>query len=233
MDARRFDALVKTLGATDTRRTMLRLLGQLPLAAGLAVLLDPDGAAANGSGAIGGGGRRRRRKARHDPGGDKDHRKGKRKKSDRKKGHGRPRRCVPESPAETCAGTCATVTNNCGTPVECGSCACEPPCGACFTCQVGPNTPGACTPVPNNTVACDGSPLRSVGAGIVCTTGTQSGICVNGACFCAGSLYDPASNVCRCRFGSFCATNPPPVQCCAVTEVCSNSFSREICVACP
>ncbi len=76
MEDRNFDGFARAVGADGgTRRGLLRALAALPLAGGLAALLGGDGEA----------GRRQRRKARHDPGGDKEIRKGKRKGKNQKK----------------------------------------------------------------------------------------------------------------------------------------------------
>ena len=80
MATERFDRLVKSLSTGGTRRGLLRLLATLPVAGGLLTRLEEVVQGQGNSAVVGGGGRRRRRKDRHrhDPGNDKDNRKGKR-----------------------------------------------------------------------------------------------------------------------------------------------------------
>ena len=89
MDAKRFDTLVKSFSAADTRRGLLRVLATLPFGLALTAFLGPETTQASGSGAIvgGGGGRRRRRKARHrhDPGQHQDTDKDKDKDKDKER----------------------------------------------------------------------------------------------------------------------------------------------------
>src|SRR5262245_58700642 len=77
------------------------------------------------------------------------------------------RKCHPKPATVTCAGRCATVVDNCGAQVDCGPCACTPPCPLCQTCDAAS---GQCMPVANNTACDDGNP---------CTTGET---CQAGAC---------------------------------------------------
>ena len=138
MDARHFDALTRTLSEAGSRRGLLGLLAALPLVGGLVALLDPDEIDAHG--------RRRRRKKRH------KHGKGRRRKHHHKK------KCKANSLAKTCAGKCGQVKNNCKKTVDCGACACEPPCDVCFTCQEGPTTPGTCVVDPEQQGQACGDP---------------------------------------------------------------------------
>jgi hypothetical protein len=80
MDSTQFDTLVKSLAWAGTRRGLVRLVAALPLVGAVGSLLGEEHAhgQGNGAGVGGGGGRRRRRRARHDPGQNKDTRKGKR-----------------------------------------------------------------------------------------------------------------------------------------------------------
>jgi hypothetical protein len=160
MDSDRFDRLAKTLAAAGTRRGLVRLLAALPLGVTLTSILrdGPDATAEDDD--HGSSHRRHRRKAkhRHQTGNDKEQRKGKRK--------GKRKGCTPKPDAKTCAGKCAIVTNNCGTPVDCGSCVCSPACPVCQTCD--PAT-GQCVPIANRTV-CAGS-------------GATTSICCNGSCW--------------------------------------------------
>ncbi|MCA9863784.1 MAG: hypothetical protein KC432_12210 [Thermomicrobiales bacterium] len=113
MDATRFDHLAQSV-AGATRRSLLGALTALPLVGGLLALVGEEEADAHG--------RRKRRKKRHKYG------KGRRRTNRRSK-----RRFRPEAVAQTCAGTCGSVLNNCRKTVDCGSCACDPTCAACFT----------------------------------------------------------------------------------------------------
>ena len=212
MESGRFDALARSFSTTDTRRALLRLLAQLPLAAGFAALLGegPD-AGAQQDPERGSSHRHHRRRARnrHDPGQNKDHRKGKRKKQGRKKGNGQtpppgpaPQpSCVPESKAQTCAGKCASVTNNCGTLDDCGACSCHPSCGECFTCD--PATGECIVDATQGGDAC-GEP------GQVCQADGRCA-CNDGSC---GSGRRCAGGQCICDATSC------PTGCCDEAEVC-------------
>src|SRR5918996_1311582 len=114
MDGRHFDALTRTLTEAGSRRGLLGLLAALPVLGGLFALLDRDEVDAKG--------RRKRRKKRH------KHGKG------RHRGKKQPK-CKPKSTAQTCAGKCGPVKNNCKQTVDCGPCACDPPCGPCEACS--------------------------------------------------------------------------------------------------
>jgi hypothetical protein len=117
MDADRFDRMIAALTAVVSRRAILGVLGMAPLAGSLVGFLEEEAA-----------GRRKRRKKRHKHGRPRPH--GKRKQTKRKQ----LKRCLPEEKAETCAGRCGSVKNNCQEAVDCGSCECDPPCGTCETC---------------------------------------------------------------------------------------------------
>lgn len=92
MEGRRFDALARIEAEGTTRRGLLRLFSVVSLAGALATAFD-EAEAQNGAG-IGGGGRRRRRGARHDPGDDKQNRKGKRKGKDKGKNQKKVKPCL-------------------------------------------------------------------------------------------------------------------------------------------
>lgn len=93
MDDCRFDRLVKTFSAPDTRRGVLQVLATFPLFGGLASFLgDDEDAEAKG--------RRKRRKKRHKHG-----------KGRRRKRHKKP--CKAKSRTKTCAGKCGIVRNRC------------------------------------------------------------------------------------------------------------------------
>jgi hypothetical protein len=170
MDASRFDRLAKALSSIGTRRGILHLLGALPLALTLASRLGaaPDATAEDDD--HGSSGRRHRRKAthRHQTGNNKEHRKGKRKGKGKDTGKRR-KRCMPDPLAHTCAGRCATVLNNCGTQVDCGSCACTPRCDECATCN---DRTGLCEPRPT-TDAC--GPASTCVGGVETPRGTCDG----------------------------------------------------------
>jgi hypothetical protein len=152
MDARHFDQLTKSLTAAGSRRALLGLLASLPILGGLLAVLEADKTDAKG--------RRKRRKKRH------KHGKGRHKHKKLKK------RCKPHSRAKICAGKCGRVKNNCKKLGDCGSCACDPPCDICFTCQDGPNTPGTCSVDPDQQGQACGEP------GQVCQP--------DGTCQCSG-----------------------------------------------
>lgn len=124
MERSRFDRLAIVLAESRSRRGVLRVLAVLPLA-GLADLLQVEDTLA---------GRRHRRKTRH-----------RRRKADRQQRRKRNRNqgCNPNSTAQTCAGVCGTVTNNCGKAIDCEPCVCNPPCLACQTCDA---SNGQCAP---------------------------------------------------------------------------------------
>jgi hypothetical protein len=183
VDHQRFDHLARILTTLGSRRQVLGVLASVPLGSGLLQILDPAEIAAKD--------RRRRRKHRHkrrkEPGsrnhGDK---------RDGKKRSKPQRSCTPDSIAQTCDGRCGSVQNNCQQPVDCGSCACEPACGACFTCQDERNTPGMCVFDPAQQGKPCGDPGQVCLAGGVCACDATScdapdtcgGGGVDGACGC-------------------------------------------------
>ena len=141
MDARRFDRLVASLFVSGTRRGLFRRLAAVPLGGMLAAFVADEGDA----------GRHARRDAI-----SSQAKKGKRKgKKKRKKG------CQSNSVATTCAGKCGTVTDNCGSQVSCGPCAC----GSCSNCQTCDAATGLCVNVANRT-----------------RCGDTDGRCCNGVC---------------------------------------------------
>lgn len=216
MDGQHFDALVRTLSKSGTRRG---LLAALPMLGALFDLLDSNETDAAG--------RRKRRKKRHKHGkGNGRNRKGKRKKT----------RCTPESAAQTCAGTCGIVKNTCKKTVDCGVCACNPPCDACLvcnettlTCWVDPNQVGDSCGQPGQVCQGDGSCACSV------TPNTCQGeSCCGSAC--ADLQSDPehcgaCGTVCGtghiCQ-GGVCGVSCGSGFCPAATEICVDGA----CVAC-
>lgn len=177
MDARHFDALAKTLSVPDSRRRLLALLATLPEVGGLLSMFSLDNAQAKD--------RRRRRKQRHNKRKNPGKRKGKRNK------------CKPEPVAQTCAGTCGSVTNRCKKTVDCGLCTCASGCPQCQTCD--PAT-GQCVPVANDT-PCDDSDAC-----------TQTDTCQNGVCVGGSPVVCPAD---ECQDPGTC--NPVTGQCSAPT----------------
>lgn len=199
MDDLAFDRLSRTVAHLITRRGLGRMLGVFPLAGTLVVVGDEASEA----------GRRRRR---HRP----------RRRRHKRKKH--TPQCIPASAAQTCAERCATVTNNCGTAVNCGPCAC----GACPTCQICSATTGRCQGNPSfvgldcgfpgqicqvgGTCACSGgscvSGQRCTGIVCVCdATSCPTGCCdgmrtchrnVDGACGMNGGTCAP------CGIGTTC-----------------------------
>lgn len=126
-----------------------------------------------------------------------------------------PPSCLPASDAETCAGTCGTVTNNCGTAVDCGSCACTPHCPACQVCNEATRK---CQP---NAAHVD----LACGDGQICQN--------NGTCACRGE----SCGICRrCDAASGrCEPNPavPNRTVCAgngaATSICCNGVCCDGC----
>jgi hypothetical protein len=180
VDPRHFDALSRALSGANSRRHLLTLLASLPVMGGLFGALEPEDANARRRG--------RRRKRQH------QHGKGRRRRKNKKK------QCTPESTAQTCAGKCGNVTNNCNKPVDCGSCACTPSCDACFVCQdQGTNAPGVCVIDPTQAGDACGDP------GQVCQS-DGSCVCVpncDGKC---GGAADGCGGTCTgtCATGLIC-----------------------------
>jgi uncharacterized protein YjbI with pentapeptide repeats len=124
-----------------------------------------------------------------------------------------------------CAGVCADLQTD---PGNCGSCGNA--CGVCQTCESG-----ECVAVPDNTVACDGSPLEVDGA-TVCTTRPGTGICTGGTCNC-GSGIPTGTPACLCNGLQIneCLEDPPPDTCCRVERICRTGVVNDtttICVEC-
>jgi hypothetical protein len=144
MDGRRFDQVVRSLQTSTPRRGVLWLLAALSTLPGLLSLLSLEDAEAKD--------RRKRRRQRSAETENHKHegrrrkhkpprfRRRKRRRQRRKK---KQARCKPQSTAQTCANTCGLVQNNCGETVDCGPC-CQPPCGACFTCETDANGDSMC-----------------------------------------------------------------------------------------
>lgn len=196
MDANRFDRLARAFAMVRTRRAGLRLLAALPLAGLLPLLFTDDESAAK---------RRKKgnqRKTRRVGGENHKH-------AHRRRKHNMPRRhkdknkkrkkkesCKPEPLAQTCAEQCGTVQNNCQQAVDCGSCACDPPCAICLTCNA-------------ESVQCEPDPAQvgaPCGDGLLCQD--------NGACACQG---DSCGGCRACEDGQ-CVIDPSVV--CAPLDPC-------------
>lgn len=260
MDVDRFDHLTRWLSAGGNRRRILALLTSLPLG-GLTALQAGDVQVAakrrkqkakqrkrqsaerkdvdvdalphkkrcrrvKGKGQ-GHHGRRKNCQAHHG-GNGKD--KGKNKAKDQP--------CEPESLAQTCAGTCGSVQNNCQQAVDCGSCACNPPCPVCQTCN---EVLGQCQPdLAQDSQTCAGCQICDNGQcvpdpAIVCAALTQcheAGVCdpATGAC------TNPAkANGASCDDGNSCTTDDAcqdgvcigtPKDCAAEGDVCNDPICR-------
>jgi hypothetical protein len=167
MDGSRFDDLVKSWLGGETRRSLLQRVAAVPLVGGLAAFLtDEDDAEAKKKG-------------------NKDKNKKKRKK-----------RCKRKK-AQACAGQCGTVTVKCkkgkgkkakSVQIDCGSCACEPACDACFICDEETTT---CVVDPEQQgVPCGPGQLCQADGACACS-GDSCGVngdCVDGACVCDGGF---------------------------------------------
>src|SRR5215211_236123 len=120
MDLNRFDRLAKSLSTVDTRRRLLPLLGALPLASALAVLRSEETPAT---------GRRKKRTdrprqnqtQRNPTSNQLDQQRKKKKRHKKRKGETQTPApgCQSAATAQTCAGLCGAVANNCGVNVDC------------------------------------------------------------------------------------------------------------------
>lgn len=198
MDPVRFDDLARVLSVPDSRRRVVGLLAAVPVVGGLLGFLAAEEAE--------GQGRRKRRKKAH------KHGKGRRRKHHRKK-------CRAESVAQTCAGKCGSVTNNCKKAVDCGSCACTPACNACFTCRAqGANAPGTCVVDPTQQGQACGDP------GQICQA--------DGACACDASSC-PGCTTCggdgRCAACADCCDGAGVCQDGDTNAACGSSGTCDVC----
>lgn len=182
MEDRHFDALIRGFSSSDSRRRLLAKLGAAAIAGGLLALPNEEETTAAG--------RRKRRKKRHQHGQNRRRqgRRGRRRKP-----------CSPNSLAQTCAGACGSIVNNCQQAVECGSCVCDPPCSACQTCNA---VTRQCIPDPAQ-------------QGAACGASTQEQ-CVDGECICfpdcankCSGADDGCGGVCTnaCAAGKTCLSN--------------------------
>lgn len=204
MDLDRLDTLARSIASAGSRRRLLGLLAAVPAIGGLAGLGTPEGTEAKD--------RRRRRKQRHqrrkDPG-------------NRKRDTGK-KPCRPESVAQTCAGKCGSVPNTCKELVDCGSCACDPACDVCFTCQDGPNTPGTCVIDPVQQGETCGTPgqLCQPDGGCACdeeSCGGVTPVCAAGACVACSATHP-------CPSGECCAVDGSCVATCPTCQICDDGL---------
>ena len=223
----RFDRLVRSVASLTSRRGLLGLAASLPVAGAGLAFLDPDEAEA--------GKRHKNRKDRHR---NQQHNRldaEKKKKKKKKKKPQPPPTCTPNAKATTCAGKCGSVTNNCGQAVDCGSCACQPACDDCFTCdestrtcKVDPGQEGkACGSTgqvcqQGGTCACDATSCPD------CQTCGTDGICAGCAGCCdAGTCVETCPSCTTCSGGQ-CVSCP---GCCDGSGACQDGTTNAVCGA--
>jgi hypothetical protein len=193
MDARQFDSLARSLTASGRRREVLAFLATIPLLGGLTALVaTEDTAEAKGKGR-----RKRGKQARHDPGLSAEKKRKKKKKC--------------KKPAQVCAGKCGPVTFKCKKrkkTVDCGSCACNPPCDECFLCN-------------ETTRVCEVDPEKE---GDAC--GQTGQFChADGACICDDTSC-PACAICQ---GDGSCTEPCAGDGCCDNGACLGGNTVEAC----
>jgi hypothetical protein len=203
MDGTRFDQLVRDLLGGASRRSLLRSLSALPIVGGLAsVVAEANARKGKGKG---------KGKAKNDGGKDDDNDvEGEKSKAKRRK-----KQCKKKK-AQACASRCGIVTVKCKkgngkskkAQVDCGSCACEPDCGACFicdeaseTCVVDPEQQDDPCGATGQVCQADGScecDDDSCPAGATCQLdGTCSAICGGTGCF-DGDSCEPGNTPAAC-----------------------------------
>lgn len=120
--------------------------------------------------------------------------------------------CTPESMAQTCAGRCGAVSNNCGAQVDCGSCACGSACLICQTCdpttgrcQTNPDFIGQACGLPGQVCQADGT---CVCDGASCADGQRCNglVCICDATSCTTGCCD-GNRTCRIDDDAACGTN--------------------------
>lgn len=213
------DHLVKALLAACERREALGFLAAL-ITAGTAQFLRRLDAGARGNGAGVGGnrhlGKRQAARRRH------------RKNNRRKQRHRKP--C--KSTAQICRGRCGLVTTACNhhrKTVDCGSCACDPPCPACHRCDDGT---GACQLDPNQQgVTCGetGQVCQADGS-CACDSSSCTGtapICVNGGCVACSGTHK-CDHGCCSSDGS-CQPGNTREACGLIAEACDVCMGDEVC----
>jgi hypothetical protein len=215
MDAGRFDRIVRALAIASTRRGILRILRALPSAGLLAAVLGDE---------MEGAKRRKRREPAH----HRDHLSAAKKHKKKKK-----KKCKPQTAAQTCAGKCGSVLNNCKLRVDCGSCACDPPCVACQhcnaatgVCQSDSDQLGDACGQPGQFCQDDGACACDASSCAACQSCQPTGLCsatCDGIGCCNGATCQPGTA------NDACGTNGETCQICSnATPVCVNGA----CAAC-
>ena len=157
--------------------------------------------------------------------------------------------CTPPSDATTCAGRCGSVTNACGTAVDCGPCDCDPACPVCQTCDVRTgvcipdpavrgdacdtcrtcDAAGECAVAPDDTPCDDGDACT---ANAICTSGVCGGgdavVCpanecqIAGTCDATDGCPDPTNktNGTACSDGDICCNGTCCTGCCGADGSC-------------
>ncbi|MFN8662368.1 MAG: hypothetical protein U0075_10780 [Thermomicrobiales bacterium] len=217
MDNTRFDALARGLSTSESRRRLLAHLAALPTLGGLLAILDPDDSE--------GAGRRKRRKKAH------KHGKGRRRKHNK--------RCKAETVAQTCAGKCGSVLNNCKRAVECGPCWCDPACPSCQVCDeeagqcvADPGQAGDACGDPGQVCQANGACACTATSCPACTTCGSDGICTacTNCCDSAGVCQAGDTNA-ACGSSGTCAICTGQEQCQGKTCVCLPNCSGKACGA--
>jgi hypothetical protein len=222
MDAKRFDQIARLLSASGARRGLLHVLLALPFADDLA-LLGPEASEA-------------KRRTRRAVSGENHKHKGRRRKHKaHRRRHKSPKRCKPESVAQTCAGRCGSLENNCRQAVDCGPCDCGGPCPVCQTCDA---SSGQCVPDPA-TVGQECAPGMHCKSDGSCTVVCDAGYHACGSCCSAndspltcgdrctpcgpGESCDGAT--CRCGNGLSCQDGRVCCdgQCCPAGQLCDGA----------
>ncbi|MCA9877298.1 MAG: hypothetical protein KC442_05940, partial [Thermomicrobiales bacterium] len=127
MDASQFDHLSKALARLTGRRPLAQALATLPLIGASGLLAGETAARRKRRG----GAQAEKKKAKKKSfclDGQTIRAKKKKAKKLRKRGvtPGKCQDCIPDTKAQTCAGKCGSVVNNCQQTVNCGVCGCLP-----------------------------------------------------------------------------------------------------------
>jgi hypothetical protein len=245
MDGTRFDRLARAWFAAANRRAVLRALIGLPLGAVAANLFaaEPSDAAQRDDEStddVGDEQQSRKQRCRRHKGKGRGHH-GRRKSCQaRHGGHHKPHKkkpCQPDPTATTCDGRCGPVTNNCQQDVDCGSCACNPSCEICQSCD---ESSGQCVDLPDGTACGDG--LRCLAVQCVCDgESCPDGCCQGGeclvdddkACGIAGGNCTPCTLPQTCGGGGTSgqcgctpvATCPGGLDCGTIDDGCGDTIS--------
>jgi hypothetical protein len=224
MEDTSFDQLAKTVGAGSRRTLVQRFVAALPVLGGLVALLD--------QGKVDAKGRRTRHKKPHHArnlSAEKKHKKKSRKKKRKK--------CKPQPLATTCAGTCGQVINNCKKTVDCGSCACDPPCPACQVCDEedlhcvpDPDQQGDDCGAPGQVCHSDGSCACDASSCAPCATcqgdGACSDPCDGSGCCDGGACVDGTSD-------TACGTGGAACHSCTLPQTCGGGGNDGVCGCTP